>query len=477
MTNPPYVKPRPEQLLADLTRRFGPPVYVHDPKKTGILNEAFIAGLYATEHHILHEAWVKDFYQFSGKIYEPIETSQIINAIDERMLKAAQDWPGYPQLAELRAHRHLSGVVIKLQGQVHQKGAFDKERDYIHLHNGVLLFDYENQTVKLHSFSPQLVSRNLIPIDYDAHAKCARFVKELLGPLDSDDREILQRMCGMYLSGLNTLHRILILEGAPASGKSQLAIVIKEILGAANCAELRTRLLDGRFEIGSYLGRTLVIGADVSGNFLNQDGVSRLKALTGGDLLSGEMKNGNRRVDMVGLFNALITCNSRQLVTREGDRGAWRRQLISLLYGSAGYTKIIPHFGHLLVQEEGPGILNWFIEGCLKLRADIESFGDLTLTREQQGRVDSLLDESDGLRLFIQNHLTPSETGDLTTDEIVAAYSAYCKPRKWVPRIKIIERNLPDIMLEEFHLRPSKHISRGDPPKDLRGYSGVELVL
>jgi phage/plasmid-associated DNA primase len=188
----------------------------------------------------------------------------------------------------LRSARHLSGILTHLRGQVHRQGAFDTERDYIHFYNGVLVIKADD--LELHPFSPSLVNRNLIPITFDQKARCRRFRDELLAPLCEADREILQKLFGMFLAGINSLHKILILQGQPESGKSQLAISIREIIGSKNCAELRTYLLHDRFEIGSFLGRTLLIGADVANDFLNHRGTERLKALTGGDHFSAEKK-------------------------------------------------------------------------------------------------------------------------------------------------------------------------------------------
>jgi hypothetical protein len=79
-------------------------------------------------------------------------------------------------------------------------------------------------------------------------------------------------------------------------------LVFTETIGKANCSELRTKQLDGRFEIGGYLGKTLLIGADVSAGFLNESAAYRLKALTGGDLLMAEHKNSNRRMSLAGIL-------------------------------------------------------------------------------------------------------------------------------------------------------------------------------
>ena len=465
--NPAYVKPAQESddLLSDLTAQFGPP-YRFIRQDRPILNELFWAGLYATENSVLHEAWVKDFYQFNCRIYEPIENAEIIHWLAKRMTQAADEWPAYAHLSAMGTARNLHGVLTQLQGHVLKRGAFDSERNFIILENGVLVL--EDGKERLEEFDPAFISRNLIPVRYDPEAKCRRFQGELLAPINGDDRALLQKIAGMFLSGVNSLQKILILEGEPDSGKSQLAIVFKETIGKANCAELRTKQLDGRFEIGGYLGKTLLIGADVSAGFLNESAAYRLKALTGGDLLMAEHKNANRRMSLAGIFNILITSNARQKVNLESDRGAWGRRLLMVHYDQSTRAKSIPNFGQKLVREEGSGILNWCIRGYHNLQSEIKTNGGLKLTAVQRNRIEQLLDESDSLRVFLTRELQTKQESTLTTDEIVSCYSVWCSHRGYSLSIGQIERQLPDMVFELFGCRKVNDIDREGRAK--RGY-------
>ena len=78
----------------------------------------------------------------------------------------------------------------------------------------------------------------------------SEFIDQLLKPLPAAHvRPGLQKLFGMFLSGINFLQKILILQGAPQSGKSVLAAVARLLIGAANCEELRTSHLGDRFEL------------------------------------------------------------------------------------------------------------------------------------------------------------------------------------------------------------------------------------
>jgi putative DNA primase/helicase len=467
-------------LIETLTRQHGTPLYKGRGDRPGILNEPFWAALYAAENYVLYEPRENRFYQYkdSDGLYHPLTEHQLLNRLEERMLKAARTWPSFKKLELFRGARQLSGVVSHLKGKVEREDAFGANRDLIHVANGVL--DLSGETIQLLPFSPDLLARNGLPIAYDPEATCPQFESKLLSLIEPDDRELLQRFFGQFLTGYNSIQRLLILEGLPETGKSTTAEIAKLLVGPRNCAELRTKHLDGRFEIGRYSDRTLLIGADVPAWFLNQEGSHRLKSIVGGDLLDAEKKSSNVYFTMLGAFNVLLTANARPRVRLEGDRGAWDRRLVIIHYAKPRTGERINDFAQKLIKEEGSGILNWALEGLLKLRADLKDRGDIKLTEAQRKRVSSLLDESDGLRLFLKHSLQTKKGANLTTDEIIERFAVYCSEQGWGMSSSMVERELPDLMMELFNVRKSNNIERevvdaGDKReiRQFRGYRGV----
>ena len=464
--------------LAALIAAYGPPHYPTERNPVGTLNEVFWAHYFATFNEILYENNEIEFYRFieqSAGIYHRFSEHLLRQQISNDILHAANTWTGYGALAQLRNTRHITGVLSHLKGVVQKEGVFNQQRNYIHLPNGVLLLDTDPP--KLVGFDPRLISRNSIPIEYKPGAACPKFQAELLAPLSDDDRKLLKKLFGMYLCGVNFLQVFVILQGAAESGKSQLAIVARELIGKCNCAELRVAHLDDRFELGRYLGKILLIGADVAGDFLSHPSAFRLKGMTGGDLLGCERKHSNMLFYITGIFNILITCNSRLVVKLDSDRGAWKRRLLIVPYDQKKHLKNIPNFGHYLIETEGSGILNWALEGLRELNEEVKTHGGLILSQDQKKRTEALLDESEGIGHFIKNCVTADPVKDLTTDEIIEAYAVYCAQpnRGWYPNRRQIERQLPDIMLQFFKTVPNSNIVRNG--KRARGYRNVTFVL
>jgi P4 family phage/plasmid primase-like protien len=474
--NPSYVQSKPNpsrnknkaQIFDEVREKYGQPHFTTNRNPVGSLNEPFWAALYRSEHNILFEPNENTFYEYGGDIYRSLTAHLMLDKLSNRLREIANEGE-YTFLNQLTGTRHLNGVIAHLKGQVQKEEAFNNEQGLIHVANGVL--DVRNGGINLLPFSPELISRNLIPIEYNSRARCPRFISELLGLLDKDDRDLLQKFMGLFLLGQNIIQKILILHGLGETGKSTFSEVARKLIGVMNCAELRTNHLHERFEIGSYIGKNLLIGADVSSTFLNSRGAYRLKAIVGRDLLDAERKCSNHRFPIVGTFNVLITSNSRLTARIENDRGPWERRLAIIEYEKPRTAKVIPGFAEILIREEGSGILLFATEGLLSLSDDIKNYGTIQLSARQRERVESLLNESDGLRLFLTETVEPLPGQSLATSEIVEKYAGYCSDQGWNMTTKKTEQQLPDLMMEMFHVACSHNIQSGN--SKVRGYRGV----
>jgi phage/plasmid-associated DNA primase len=198
-----------------------------------------------------------------------------------------------------------------------------------------------------------------------------------------------------------------------------------------------------------------------------------LKAIVGRDLLDAERKGSNHRFQIPGTFNVLITSNSRLTARIENDRGPWERRLAIIEYEKPRTAKIIPEFAELLIREEGSGILLLATEGLLALNADIKEHGTIALSAKQRARIESLLNESDGLRLFLTDAVEPASGFNLATSEIIEKYAGYCSEQGWNMTMRKTEEQLPELMMELFQVSRSHNVPHGE--SKVRGYRGVRF--
>ena len=327
---------------------------------------------------------------------------------------------------------------------------------------------------KLLPFSPTYRRRNKLAVPYDPHAECPLFHNTLMCPaLDADDIDLLQRWCGLALIGENVAQKILILTGTAGGGKGTFIRVLSGIIGQMNLASLRPQLLGERFELGRFLGRTLLYGADVPANFLDQRGASILKSLTGYDPVTLEFKNSNESPSIICRFNVIATCNSRLVVHLEGDVEAWRRRLAIIEYRKPKPEKVVPDLDRQILEREGSGVLTWMLVGLEKLRADN---WQLRLTNGQQAAVDNLLLESDGHAVFVRECLKRDALQTLTLPDCFAAYVEYCTERGWTART----RNKFSSAIKDEVVRQFGITSRNDildhHGKQQHGWKGLALA-
>jgi phage/plasmid-associated DNA primase len=191
-------------------------------------------------------------------------------------------------------------------------------------------------------------------------------------------------------------------------------------------------------------------------------------------VMTAEFKNSNESPQIKCQFNMIMTSNSRLTVYLEGDADAWRRRLVIVRYERGKPSTPIPNFAEVIVSEEGPGVLNFMLDGLDALRRDNWK---LNLSEGQQARVDDLLLESDSHREFVRNCLAKdtSATG-LTKAEVFTAYVEHCERREWIPMSKARFGKLgAEVIAQEFGLSVRGDIT-GPDGKQNDGWKSLRLV-
>ena len=323
-------------------------------------------------------------------------------------------------------------------------------------------------------FAPSYRFRNKIAVPYIPEAQCPMFENILLAPaMELEDAGLLQRYCGLALCGRNVSQKIMLLTGTAGAGKGTFVRILKFVIGETNVGSLRTDQLDQRFELGLCIGRTLLYGADVPANFLSGVSATKLKALTGGDPLTGELKGSNHAVSMKGEFNVLATSNSRLTVHLEGDVGAWARRLIIIRYEKSKPATAIPDLDKKILDQEASGVLNWMLAGFFALRLANWQF---KLAPEQTKRIDDLLLESDSVNVFFRDEcIADSSANGITITDAFGAYSEFCFQRGWNPVARQnFGKEAPDAAQQIFRLA-TRHDIKGEDGKRQRGWKTLRL--
>ena len=463
---------------SDLAARiYGPPLVdlSTDRYEKYEINQKYFAGRFFQENLVIYDLTTNRFYlyDFETGLWKWSSDSSLSHRFGQFFQQIIMQQR--PELLSRRTNSFLQSLVEMLRGIAEREAAFVKSSTYIHVANGVLEIDPVTGNYELKPFDHAYFSRNRSEILWQPDALCPRFIVELLKPALSDhDIELIQKCFGQCLLGINLTQRILILRGTPGGGKSTVVEIIEKIIGIFNVAELRVQHLAQRFELIRFIGRTLLTGKDVPGDFLNSSPAHIIKKLTGNDLIEGEVKGGNQSFQLRGNFNVIITSNSRLKIQLDSDVGAWRRRLLIVDYERPKPEIVIPNFGDLLIEEEGPGILRWGLEGAVKLLKDVAN-GGIRLTETQQKRVDDLLFESNSVFAFVGTCVQVAAGSNITTAELQIEYLDYCEQQGWqaLPARRFL-LELPDAMLTLHRAVKRNDIIRDG--KSNRGFTGVAFT-
>lgn len=408
-------------------------------------------------------------YNHSTGTWQNVQEEEL-NELLNKLIKESADQLKSPKLLFKRRPRLTQDILHNLKGKSSRKFS-NSGADWVQVRNGVLHFRGAD-AVDFVEISPEYGSRGSLQIDYVPEAGCPEFLNRLLEPvLNSDQIRVLQQFVGMILIGGSNLHqKMLLMWGAAGSGKSILLEVIQGILGREQCAELRTKHLESRFEMSAFAGKTLLTGNDVPTGFFSEMAAQRLKALTGGDLMDAEFKNQSGRAGIRGDYNVVVNCNGRPSFEFRSDADAWRRRLVVLRYRNSLPTPPSPGFVKWLLENEGPGILNWAVAGYMQLR----EAGGFNCLPNIDNDADDLILSSDSLGYLVCRHVIRNEQSTVSTCELFGAYVEVCGLKQWVPlRRGVFERAIEDRIIGHFAVSKSHDIVRDGTARN--GFRGLAI--
>ncbi|MDZ4853216.1 MAG: phage/plasmid primase, P4 family [Pirellulaceae bacterium] len=232
-------------------------------------------------------------------------------------------------------------------------------------------------------------------VAYDPKAQCPKwraFIDLIFGS-DDEAKRYIQALLGYSCSGDVGEHILPICYGSGANGKSTLWNAIVELLGDYAMLAPSKLLLGTANEhdtvIASLYQRRLVaISEPDEGSKLRE---ARVKELTGDEQITARRMREDywsfRRTHKFWLStNHLPQINGT-------DEGIWRRiKLIPFRVDLRQVTEPIPDYHKLLVREEGPGVLNWLLEGFKDWRANgfIEPQSVINETKSYRGKSDEI---------------------------------------------------------------------------------------
>ena len=246
------------------------------------------------------------------------------------------------------------------------------------------------------------------------------FLEEVI---EDEDRILyLQELLGAALFGDSRFHVLPVFVGTGANGKSTLLDVASKILGDYSATMPENFLLETGgaahpTEIARLRGVRLAVASETrpDGRF-NE---SRVKMLTGGDMLSARFMNQNF-FDFRPTHTLFLAVNHLPEVKSGGD-GFWRR------LRKIDFRKTVPpekrreNLAELMVEQEGPGILKWMIEGAVRITEHGMTEPQSVMLSTQEYR-----HEEDHIAKFIDEKILVADNASVTKTSVYNSYRDWC---------------------------------------------------
>ncbi|GGR46276.1 DNA primase family protein [Streptomyces netropsis] len=254
-----------------------------------------------------------------------------------------------------------------------------------------------------------------------------RFLTDTFGA-DAEGQEMirfLQVLLGYSVTGDVGGQVMPFLFGAGKNGKSVLLDVLMKLLGdyadAAPPGFLMARPYEGHpTDLAELHGRRVIVCSEVKpGDKFDE---ARVKLLTGGD----RIKARRMRQDFFSFepTHKLWLLGNHRPEVGTGGFAFWRRMRLIPFERVVSDDRKIDNLADMLVTEEGPGILNWLIEGARRYLA-----GDKDLTGPQRVRIatTAYAETEDHTGRFFDECCTLETDQRAEQASLYAAYKAWCQ--------------------------------------------------
>ena len=323
--------------------------------------------------------------------------------------------------------------------------------------------------MQLEPHKPINYARNKLPVKYNPEATCPRF-QEFLKQVLPENTHFIQEWIGYHLIKDYRYQRCVVLLGDGDNGKSTLLNTITALLGPQNIStENLYRLTTNRFSPAELHGKLANISADIGPDELRHTGT--IKMLTGGDWITAERKN---RDPFPYRNYAKLTFSCNQLPkTPDETHAFFKRFIVLTLDRQIPKHEQDPQLQDKLTTEsELSGILNWALTGlkrCLE-RGTLAEPGDAATRKELY------LAMSDPVTGFINTHITEDPECFEVKQDLVNAFTQYCKTRGFIPVSdrKFYEQLRKTLFLKDY--KPKLYTKEHPDGKQTSCYKGIKLT-
>lgn len=380
---------------------------------------------------------------YNGKHFELIEKGNEIP-----LIRALIPENYYPYLSTADYREITNQVQSDPSIQSHEQTATPNV-DALIFENGTY---YVKERRFVESFNPDDFCFSMLHHHLDVYNDHASsFALDFIESVCERDQALEQlfwQVIGYLISNANSGKAIIVLWGAPNSGKTTISNILVDILGEENCTSVSLHEFGDRYSLAELMGKKLCLDTDSTGERLSKNTISNLKKVSGGDMIMANMKYGK----MFHFYNTcklLIGTNNLITISDNDHADAFYDRLVVL-----PFRKTVPEdernadLRNLLKADRNFFILKG-IEALSNLATNSYRFDKVITTSQYQALVfgkEHTLDD------FFHSNFTLDKQAVVFSREIVEMYEKYCDGKGFSETHRLSDQKLIQQLKARFNL-------------------------
>jgi P4 family phage/plasmid primase-like protien len=387
-------------------------------------NAVMLAAQYSTSNRYVPEInkWIH--WNGVGWLVDP-DTA----AIDTAAKQIATSLPGKEQADAAHRKRSLSAqgisaMVRLVRSDPAMRISHDKlDNNAYQLNTPTGIVDL--RTGKMIDHRPDAWHTKITGVGHDCAADCPEW-KAFLNTTFENNQQLIdyvQAVIGYGAIGEVLVHILPFFWGAGNNGKSVLLETISGVLGNYAAPAPANFLLSGRdkheTEIAKLCGSRFVVCSEINQGTKFDE--AKVKLLTGGDMLTGRFMRGD--FFDFNPSHSLILVGNHQPSVAAGGHAFWRRVRLIPFTHQVPEEDRIEGLANLLIEEEGPAILSWIVDGARKALASDVVTPELVLAATEEYE-----ESEDRIGRFLEDCTIQGTKDDrVLTSDLYQRYVDWCQ--------------------------------------------------
>lgn len=350
------------------------------------------------EHHICKVTNVLHIYK--DGVYSDKQED-----IEEAMIRHI------PALKRMQRQETIAYLQLKAK---HKNFASTK---YVVVKNGV----FNLETWQLEDFTPEIITRNKIPVAYipGAYYEVTDKTFNKIAVNDKKIRAILEEILGYILFRRNEFAATFILTGDGSNGKSSYLKIIRKLIGSDNASSLDLNELDQRFKTAELFGKLANIGDDIGKGYIKESSI--FKKLSTGETLNVERK-GKDPFDFTNYAKLIFSANEMPRINDFSDGLGRRLQIVpfkaKFTPNDEDYDPFITD--KLLSDESMQHVLNLALKSLKRLLVEKK----FTTSKAVEDELIKYQEENNPIISFVNNEDVELERA--VVGDVYLQYKVYC---------------------------------------------------